>query len=200
LASRRRNSTMFRFALAAIALAGAALGPRAALAAGWHYYDPDCPIALGGKTMKFVAMQPKKNIDRVCDALPETGPTVIALDAPDAELREMNWDIRVLRDVGRRDGEEDAEAGAVFRLPVQKFRNGMANFDHNFVGAGKYILFAKMTSDDGAKEYVGRHHFTVGLLDNSEIYAYVFFACFVLALGGGFALTVARRRQSAPGG
>ena len=29
-------------------------------AAGWHYYDPECPVSLGDKTMKFVAMQPKK--------------------------------------------------------------------------------------------------------------------------------------------
>jgi len=29
-------------------------------AAGWHYYDPDCPISLNEKSMKFVAMQPKK--------------------------------------------------------------------------------------------------------------------------------------------
>jgi hypothetical protein len=200
LASSRRNPAMFQFTLAAIALIGFALCPRAALAAGWHYYDPDCPIALGDKSMKFVAMQPKKNIDRVCDALPETGPAVIALDAPDLELREMNWDIQILREVESRNGDEGAETETVFRLPVQKFRNGMANFDHNFVGAGKYILFAKMTSDDGSKEYIGRHHFTVGLLDNTELYAYVFFACLLLAIGGGFALTHLRKRKSAPGG
>ncbi len=191
---------MVQSGLAAIAMIGIALCPRAALAAGWHYYDPDCPIALGAKAMKFVAMQPKKNIDRVCDALPETGPTVIALDAPDPELREMNWDIRVLRDVDGGNGGQDAEAETVFRLPVQKHRNGMANFDHTFVGAGKYILFAKMTSDDGATEYIGRHHFTVGLLDNTELYAYVFFACFLVAVGGGFAVVARRKRESAPVG
>lgn len=200
MASRRRSSRLFQFGLAAIAIVWIALCPRAALAAGWHYYDPDCPIALGAKAMKFVAMQPKKNIDRVCDALPETGPTVIALDAPDPELREMNWDIRILRDVDRRDGDAGAEAETAFRLPVQKHRNGMANFDHNFVDAGKYVLVAKMTSDDGAKEYVGRHHFTVGLLDKTELYAYVFFACFFGAVGGGSALIALRKRKSAPGG
>jgi hypothetical protein len=200
LASRQRNPRISRFALAAIAITCVALCPRGALAAGWHYYDPDCPIALGDKTMKFVAMQPKKNIDRVCDALPETGPTVIALDAPDPELREMNWDIRVLRDVDRKDGDSEAAAETVLRLPVQKYRNGMANFDHNFVGAGKYILLARMTSDDGAKEYIGRHYFTVGLLDNTEFFAYVFFAFFLLVVGGGFAFGVLRKRRSAPRG
>lgn len=200
MASHRSNSRLFQLALTTFAVIGIALGPRAALAAGWHYYDPDCPMALGAKTMKFVAMQPKKSIDRVCDALPETGPTVIALDAFDAELREMNWDIRVLHDVGRGDGAEDAEALTAFRLPVQKYRNGMVNFDHNFIDAGKYVLFAKLTSDDGAKEYIGRHHFTVGLLDNTEFYAYVFFACLLLAAGGGLALIALRRRKNAPRG
>lgn len=197
MASRRRNSTIRRFALAAIAIALAAALPRAALAAGWHYYDPDCPIALGDKSMKFVAMQPKKNIDRVCDALGDTGPTVIALDASDAELREMVWDIRVLRDAGRPDGEENIEADKVFQLPVQKYRNGMVNFDHDFPNADKYMLLVKMKSDDGAKEYIGRHRFTVGLLDNTDLYAYASFAGLVLAVGGGFAFVARRRRKRA---
>lgn len=190
---------MLRFAPVVAALVCAALLPNAALAAGWHYYDPECPVALGSKAIKFVAMQPKKNIDRVCDAIPETGPTVIALDAADAELREMIWDIRVLRDVGRPDGDENLDAETVFRLPAEKHRNGMANFDHNFVSADKYLLLVKMTSDDGSKEYVGRHRFTVGLLDNADFYAYLAFAGVLLA-GGGFAFAQARRRQSAPCG
>jgi hypothetical protein len=200
LASCRRRTRTFQFVLAAIVKLGILLCPHAALAAGWHYYDPECPVALGAKSMKFVAMQPKKNNDRVCDAVPDTGPTIIALDAPDLELREMNWDIRVLRDNDRAGGGEAAEAETVFRLPVQKYRNGMVNFDQDFVEAGKYVLFAKLTSDDGAKEFVGRHHFTVGLLDNADIYAFVFFACFLAAIGGGIAFFRLRKRAQAPGG
>jgi len=199
LASRRRKFTLFRFALAAIAIVGVSLAPRAALAAGWHYYDPECPVALGAKTMKFVAMQPKKSIDRVCDALPETGAAVIALDAADPELRDMTWDIRILRDVDR-PGADAAEGETTLRLPVQKYRNGMTNFDVDFASPGKYVLYAKMTSDDGAKEYIGRHHFTVGLLNDAELYAYAFFACFLAAVAGGFAVILRRRRKSAEGG
>ncbi len=197
MASRRRHSKISRFALAAIAMTLAVALPGAALAAGWHYYDPDCPIALGDKSMKFVAMQPKKNIDRVCDALGDTGPTVIALDAADAELREMVWDIRVLRDAGRPDGEENIEADKVFQLPIQKYRNGMVNFDHDFVSADKYMLLVRMKSDNGAKEYVGRHRFTVGLLDNTDLYAYASFAGLVLAVGGGFAFVARKKRKNA---
>ena len=166
------------------------------MSAGWHYYDPECPIAIGGKAMKFVAMQPKRNIDRVCDQLPDLGPTVIALDAPDAELREMTWDIRVLRDLGRAEGDENIETDTLFALPVEKHRNGMINFDHTFTTADKYLLLVKMTNEDGSKQFVGRHHFTVGLMDDSELYAWILFAAFLAAVGGGGAYFYLRRRKA----
>jgi len=192
-----RLSTAVKAALSALALFAGAFAPGPALSAGWHYYDPECPIAIGGKAMKFVAMQPKRNIDRVCDQLPDLGPTVIALDAPDAELREMTWDIRVLRDSGRAEGDENIDAETVFRLPVEKHRNGMINFDHTFTNADKYLLLVKMTSDDGSKQLVGRHHFTVGLMDDSELYAWILFAAFLATVGGGFAFFYLRRRKAA---
>lgn len=171
------------FSAALLILAITALPPKAAHAAGWHYYDPDCPIAIGEKSMKFVAMQPKKNIDRECEALPETGPSVIVLDASDNELRDMNWDIRILRRNDGQQGDVDPDT-AVGRLPLQKFRNGMVNFDHNFTQAGNYILYVKLTSDDGAKSYVGQHPFSVGLVTDSEFYLYIGFGVFVVAAGG----------------
>ncbi len=195
MARRHRSSLIHRLVLAGLSLASVALCSPPALAAGWHYYDPDCPVELGGKTMKFVAMQPKKNIDRVCDALPEIGPTVIVLDAPDAELREMDWDIRILRDAEQSGHDEKT----IFRLPVQKHRNGMVNFDHTFADAGKYVLLVRMTSDGGEKAYVGRHHFTVGLLDDTEFYTYVFFAGFLAAVLGGIAFAMLRQHKSAAG-
>jgi hypothetical protein len=167
-----------------VALAMAALlQMRAAEAAGWHYYDPECPVALGQKSMKFVAMQPKKSIDRECVALPDIGPSVIVLDAADSELRDMNWDIRVLRAKGP-DSQPDPEADAVSRLPVQKFRNGMVNFDQNFKEPGNYVLYARLTSDDGAKSFEGRHDFSVGLVTDEEFYLYIGFGVFALVAGG----------------
>ncbi len=163
---------------------------------GWQYYDPECPIDLGSKSMKFVALQPKRTIERYCDAIPEAGPAVIALDAQDDELRDMIWDIRILRDEGKKDGEEDPNADVEFRLPAAKYTNGMVNFDHSFKKPGKYILLVETLSDGGAKKYVGRHHFTAGLWEPAEIYTFVGFGGLVL-LGSGFAVrryAAARRR------
>ena len=125
----------------------------------------------------------EKNIDRVCDALAETGPSVIVLDAGDNELRDMNWDIRILRaDVPNT--TPDPETSVVGRLPLQKFRNGMVNFDHSFDAPGNYVLYVKFTSDDGAKSYIGQHPFSVGLVTDNEMYLYAAFAVFALILSG----------------
>lgn len=169
--------------LALVVVAASLLSTHAATAAGWHYYDPECPIDLGGKSMKFVAMQPKKNVDRECVALPDVGPSVIVLDAADNELRDMNWDIRILRGRGA-NGDADPESDVVDRLPVQKFRNGMVNFDQNFKDAGNYVLYAKLTSDDGAKSFEGRHPFSVGLVTDEEFYLYIAFGVFAVVAGG----------------
>jgi hypothetical protein len=170
-------------ARAALLLAALIFTTAAGHAAGWHYYDPDCPVAVGEKSMKFVAMQPKKNIDRVCDALSETGPSVIVLDAGDNELRDMTWDIRILR-ADAADATPDPETSAVGRLPPQKFRNGMVNFDHNFAEPGNYVLYVKFSGDDGAKSYIGRHPFSVGLVTDDEMYLYAGFAVFLALLAG----------------
>jgi hypothetical protein len=108
----------------------------------------------------------------------------------------MVWDIRILRDQGKKDGEEDPNADLVFRLPTEKHRNGMVNFDANFKSAGEYILFVELSSDDGTRKYTGRHHFTAGLWEPMEIYTVAGLAAAVL-LGGGFAayrFSAARRR------
>ncbi|WP_442756397.1 hypothetical protein ACNHKD_07220 [Methylocystis sp. JAN1] len=174
---------MKKLLLGAAPLLAAAGLSSSAHAAGWHYYDPECPVALGEKSMKFVAMQPKKNIDRECVALPDTGPSVIVLDAGDSELRDMKWDIRVLRAKGP-EARPDPDAEVVARLPVQKFPNGMVNFDHNFKEPGYYVLYARLSSDNGAKSYEGRHPFSVGLMTDEEFYLYIGFGVFAVVAGG----------------
>jgi|APFre7841882630_1041343.scaffolds.fasta_scaffold51402_1 hypothetical protein len=182
----RRHSNIRNVLVIALTALAAFTGRPAFAKGGWHYYDPECPIDLGSKSMKFVALQPKKTIERFCDSIPETGPAVIALDGQDDELRDMIWDIRILRDEGKKDGEEDPNADMEFHLPAEKHVNGMINFDYSFKNPGKYILVVEAASDDGTRKYIGRHHFTAGLWEPMEIYTAVGFALLVL-IGSGVA-------------
>ena len=108
---------------------------------------------------------------------------MIVLDAGDNELRDMNWDIRILR-ADAPNATPDPETSVVGRLPLQKLRNGMVNFDHSFDAPGNYVLYVKFTSDDGAKSYIGQHPFSVGLVTDNEMYLYAAFAVFALILSG----------------
>ncbi len=149
--------------------------------------------------MKFVASQPKSTVERFCDAIPDAGPAVIALDAPDSELRDLVWDIRILRDKGPNNGEEDPDADTVFHLPAEKHKNGMVNFDVNIKNAGAYILLVEATNDEGARKYVGRHHFTAGLWEPMEIYTVAGFGAVAL-IGVGFAASRYLAARKAAGG
>jgi LPXTG-motif cell wall-anchored protein len=73
----------------------------------------------------------------------------------------------------------------------------MVNFDFTFHKAGKYVLLARLTSDDGKTEYVGRHPFTVGLMDTAETSAYLLFGGFLLVVGGGAGYFFWKKKKAA---
>jgi hypothetical protein len=144
-----------------------------------------CLMKLGPDTMSFTGYQPLKSREQFCDDIPDAGPTIITLDAQQDELRDMNLEMRVLRDVGQRDDNENLDANTEYYAPPKKYKTGTLTFDHNFQKEGKYIGIVKAKSDDGAKEYIARFPFSVGLTATKNITIAVFFA----ALGAvGFGL------------
>ena len=60
-----------------------------------------CLMKIGPDTMSFTGYQPLKSREQFCDDIPDAGPTIITLDAQQDGLRDMNLEMRVLRDVGR---------------------------------------------------------------------------------------------------
>ena len=60
-------------------------------------------MKIGPDTMTFTGYQPLKSREQFCDDIPDAGPTIITLDAQQDELRDMNLEMRVLRDVGQKD-------------------------------------------------------------------------------------------------
>jgi hypothetical protein len=119
--------------------------------------------------MTFTGYQPLKSRDTFCDDIPDPGPTIITLDAQQDELRDMALEMRVLRDVGQKDDNENVEANTEYFAPPKKYKTGTLTFDHNFAKEGKYIGLVKAKSDDGTKEYVARFPFSVGLTAGRDI-------------------------------
>lgn len=128
-----------------------------AFAHGGLSMDKDvCKLQLGKYAMHFTGYQPEATGSKeFCEDIPETGPTVVALDAIDAELREMPIEVRIIRDPGEKG---DAEAITVLHLAPQRYPTGSISFEHKFDQPGKFI--GLVTAGDKG-EYVSRFPFSV---------------------------------------
>jgi len=141
--------------LTAALLLGLAHEP--AVAHGGLGIDKDiCKLQLGSYSMHFTVYQPEATGSReFCGDIPETGPTVVVLDAIDAALREMPIEVRVLRDTGE---TGSIEAVTVIHLAPRRYPTGSVSFDYKFDRPGKFI--GLVTAGDKG-QYAARFPFSV---------------------------------------
>jgi len=128
-----------------------------------------CVMKIGPDTMTFTGYQPQKSREQFCDDIPDAGSTIIVLDAQNDELRDMAIEMRVLRNVGQKDDNENMEANTEIYVAPKKYGTGTLNFDYNFQKQGNFIGLVKASSDDGSKVYVSRFPFAVGETANKNL-------------------------------
>jgi hypothetical protein len=145
-----------------------------------------CIMKIGPDTMSFTGYQPLKSREQFCDDIPDVGPTIIVLDAQQDELRDMELEIRILKDVGQKDDNENLEQNTEVYVAPKKYRTGTLNFEYNFAKQGKYIGLVKARSDDGKKEYVSRFPFSVGETAGRDMTVAIFFGALALVAFGIF--------------
>jgi hypothetical protein len=192
-----RNRMMKRL-LIAVAMATAGWVAQAHAHGDVGSNQGQCLMKIGPDTMSFTGYQPLKSREQFCDDIPDAGPTIITLDAQQDELRDMNLEMRVLRDVGQKDDNENVEANTEYYSPPKKYRTGTLTFDHNFANEGKYIGIVKARSDDGSKEYVARFPFSVGLTASKDITVFlVLGAAAAVAFGLWYKHTLHDKKKSA---
>lgn len=162
--------------LVALALATAGLVGEAHAHGGVSSDTGQCIMKIGPDTMNFTGYQPLKSREVFCDDIPDVGPTIIVLDAVQDELRDMNLEIRILRDVGQSRDDENLEQNTETYVQPKKYRTGTLNFEYDFKKKGKFIGLVKARSDDETKEYVSRFPFSVGETESRDITIAAFFA------------------------
>jgi hypothetical protein len=123
-----------------------------------------CVMSVGPTQMMFSAFQENKTDEIFCQHIGDVGKTMIILDAKSNELRDMNIEVRLLKNIGQADWRDDLDATTVTVLPAKKYLEGRGttSFTYDFTKEGDYLALVRATSDDGAKEYVGQYYFTVG--------------------------------------
>lgn len=134
-----------------------AFSPGQAAAHGGLSIDKDvCKLKLGSYSMHFTGYQPGASGSKeFCEDIPQTGVTVVALDAIDPVLREMPIEVRILRDTG---DDGNLEASTVLHLAPKLYPTGSVSFEHTFDQPGNFVgLIA--AGDKG--QYVSRFPFSV---------------------------------------
>ncbi|MBI3275489.1 MAG: hypothetical protein HYZ60_06015 [Methylocystis sp.] len=152
--------------------------------------DGQCIMKIGPDTMNFTGYQPLKSRDQFCDDIPDVGPTIVVLDAVQPELRDMALEIRILRNVGQANDNDNLDQNTETYVPPKKYRTGTLNFEYNFANKGNFIGLVKATGDDG-REYVSRFPFSVGQTAGREMTVWIVFGAlgvvgFGLWLRGSF--------------
>jgi len=146
-------------ALAFLLLCAVALPAQAA-----SVHPRDCILRVGPDQMTFTAFQQQRSHETFCTHIPDAGPAVLILDADQNELRDMQMEIRILRDVGQQDWRDGLQENTVHFLVPKKYfaEKGSISFDYDFPGDGRYILLVRAIGDDPTREYVGQYSFSVG--------------------------------------
>ena len=97
-----------------------------------------------------------------CEDIPATGRMIIALDDIQDELRDMKIEIRIVKDVGGEEKEnENLDAVTVAYSEPKYYRSGTINFQHNFPEAGYFVGIVTAIGDHGER-WVSRFPFSVG--------------------------------------
>jgi hypothetical protein len=154
-----------------------------------------CVLSFTGTKYRihFTGYQPNSQQKEFCEDIPERGRTIVALDYFSPELRQMDVELRVIRNPDNPVAETtNVEAITELYISPQKHPTGTLNFEHDFK-EGKYIGLLKLR--DGAEEYTSRFPFAVGVAAPSN--ASRFSLMFMLLLVGGAALIWARRTRHA---
>lgn len=117
-----------------------------------------CKLQLGKYMMHFTGYQPEATgSEEFCEDIPKTGSVVMALDAIDAELREIPIEVRIIRDAGEKG---DAEAVTVLHLAPQRYPTGSISIAHQFDQPGKFV--GLVTAGEKG-EHVSRFPFSVAV-------------------------------------
>ncbi len=151
-----------------------------------------CILRVGPSTVHFTGYQPARSYKEFCEDIPHTGMTIIVLDLVDSDLRNMETEVRVVRDpggggvpIGRRMlSEAEIKSSEVLAateayMPPSLYPNGTLKFEHDFKNAGQYIGIVTVRNEHG-QEYVSQFPFIVGP-DWSKIVP--FYSLIALAVG-----------------
>ncbi len=164
---------------------------------GQNPYDPtkslECMITTDFYIVHLTTYQAPKpgskkrhTFKPFCQELPEHGPSHLAIDFIDRDLRQMPIGMEVFELVENPDGDEMIDGASIAKGLPQTYKTGVAQIQADFPKPGHYVLVASVGDDMFADKI--RIPLRVGIgsaFHISTLYPYIFF---ILAVGGAYGI------------
>lgn len=146
--------------------------------------DDVCLVRIGSYKAHFTGYQPEaRATQEFCEDIPVVGNAIFVLDFISDDLRTMNTDFRIIKDVndiGNKavledlGSDEDIEKATIFYQQGALYPRGTINAEYNFDIEGRYIGIIKAIHPGNGREYISVFPFQVGLVNYMQFF-WVFF-------------------------
>jgi hypothetical protein len=184
-----------------LTLLWAALGSATVFAHGGVSIEDDvCLINIDRYKAHFTGYLPKERATQeFCEDIPVATESIFVIDFISDELRAMELDFRIIRDVndigvtatfGDLGGDEAIEAASIFYQEPQLYQKGILNVRYDFTQEGGYIGIVNAHHLETGLKYTSVFPFSVGKVDYWQYTKYflmLFIGCgvFIYAAGRG---------------
>lgn len=194
-----RVSALIRPVVSGLLVVWAAFGSATVFAHGGVSVEDDvCLIKIDRYKAHFTGYLPKERATQeFCEDIPIATESIFVIDFISDELRAMELDFRIIRDVnnigvsatyGDLGGAEAIDAATIYYQKPQQFHKGILNVRHNFVQIGRYIGIVHARHVETGLKYTSVFPFSVGKVDYGRYVKYflmLFIACGVFIYGAG---------------
>lgn len=179
-------------AFAAVALILPGPGGEALAHGGVSMEDDRCILKVGPYRAHFAGYLPEERAsNEFCEDIPVTGKAIIVIDVVDTVLREMELDVRILRDVNDVGNNAtfddlgsagDIENATLLYEPGQIYPSGSVAVRYRFAEEGRYIGLVTARKPDSDEVLRSVFPFSVGAGNTMK---YIQWVLGILALGVG---------------
>ena len=197
LRSGRRSLAVVAVAMALIS--GAAWGH-----GGVSIEDDMCIMQVGPYRAHFTGYVPSRRATQeFCEDIPDTGRAIFAIDFISDELRRMNTDFRIIRDVNNigikatyddLGSKQDIEQATIFYKPPEQLSTGTFNVTHTFGEKGHFIGIVTARHPETGKEYISVFPFAVGIFRWGPIVTRLGLIIVLVGAAAAFFITRALRK------
>ena len=196
---RSAGRIFWSMAMCLFLISGAAWGH-----GGVSIEDDMCIMQVGPYRAHFTGYIPdRRATQEFCEDIPDIGRAIFAIDFINDELRRMQTDFRIIRDVNNvgiratyadLGTKQDIEQATIFYKAPETLSTGTFNVSHTFPEKGHFIGIVTARHPETGKEYISVFPFAVGIFRWGPIVTRVGLILVLVGAAAAFFITRAMRK------